>query len=100
VNEIFYDFSCYDALDFEILCIRRVRDTLKELLDIKNSRFTESEVTERMNRFLNLMLIARYCQLAETLAPEAEIAELQTQGDEVAESKEGGGEIEQPPAEE
>jgi hypothetical protein len=91
VNEIFYDFSCYDALDFEILCIRRVRDTLKELflLDIKNSRFTESEVTERMKRFLNLMLIARYCQLAETLGATA-IAFLNTKikGSNIVHSKE------------
>lgn len=68
MNEVFYDFSCYDALEFEISCIRRVRDFLNELflLDIKNSGFTESEVTHRMNRFLHLMVVARVCQLAET----------------------------------
>jgi len=91
VNEIFYDFSCYDALDFEISCIRKVRDTLKELfvLDIHHSRFTETEVIQRMNRFLHLMLITKYCQFAETLGATA-IAFLNTKirGSNMVHSKE------------
>lgn len=73
VNDVFYNFSCYDALDFEISCIRKVTDFLKELflLDIKNSRYKESEVTQRMRCFLHLMFIAKYCQLAETLGATA-----------------------------
>lgn len=48
-------------------------DFLKELflLDIKNSRFAESEITQRMKRFLHVMFIAKYCQLAETLGATA-----------------------------
>src|SRR5919106_1854547 len=73
VNKILYEYSCYDALEFEISCIRKVMETLKELffLDIKHSRFTETEVTQRMNRFLYLMLITKYCQFAETLGATA-----------------------------
>jgi hypothetical protein len=42
-NEIFYDFSCYDALDFEISCIHKVRDFLKELFvtEIRQSKFRD-----------------------------------------------------------
>jgi hypothetical protein len=63
VDEIFYNYSCYDALEFEISCIRKVKDTLRELflLDIEHSKFRDNFNRENAS-FLHLMLITKYCQ--------------------------------------
>jgi hypothetical protein len=69
IQEIFYNFSCYDALDFEIACIHKNMQFLKELhiSEILSSKYPENEITERMSRFLHLMLISNFCHFVETL---------------------------------
>jgi hypothetical protein len=69
MREIFYNFSCYDALTFEISTIGKTMMFLKELymVEITSSHFSETELVQRMTRFLRLMLICKFCHFAEIL---------------------------------
>jgi len=73
VNEIFSNFSCYDALQFEISAIKKVLDHIRELYitEINNSKYSETDLTQRLARFLRIMLMMKYCHLAETLGATA-----------------------------